>query len=154
MTLNNENAAIEAAVNAAIEKLRDAILAAVLENMPGVQKARRHKTRLVRFVMRARRYASDAKYCATCQRGLMPHSKLLKLSKLPAAQFHDEIENAIESGQIERCDDPDTGLLCYRIPVKQTQPQPDLAALDDPEQDSHEWDFRKALEKARREQQM
>lgn len=106
------------------------------------------------FVSRASRYAHDARYGAICATGLMPHSKLLKLSKMKAEDMRTAIEQAIQSGQIEECCDPASGLMCYRIPGQMSAPQPDLTALDDPEQDSHTWDFGKALERARLEREM
>ncbi len=109
--------------------------------------------KLVRIVKRARNY-KDRRFGALCAQGLMPHSKLLKLSKMPALEFRDALEKAIRGGHIERHCDLDTGAMCYRIPAQQTAPAPVLSDPDDPEQDSHTWDFGKALERARLEREM
>lgn len=104
--------------------------------------------RLVRYVSNMAKYKKDRRFGALCAQGLMPHSKLLKLSKMPAEEFRKAVEIAVQEGQIERCCDPDTGSMCYRIPSKQIATAPDMAKLDDPAQDAHEWDFRAALARA------
>jgi len=129
--------------------------------------------KVVRIVKRARNY-KDRRFGDLCAKGLMPHSKLLKLSKMQALEFRDALEKAIRGGHIERCCDPDTGTTCYRLHVEETAPAPDtafqrgqpapapaqpaqtpldMAKLDDPAQDSHQWDFAAALKRAREERE-
>jgi hypothetical protein len=116
--------------------------------------------RLVRFLANTAKYRKDRRFGGLCAQGLMPHSKLLKLSKMPAEEFRKAVETAVQDGQIERCCDLDTGLMCYRLPTKQPAPAPvqppaiDMATLDSPAQDSHEWDFAAALQRAREEREM
>lgn len=108
--------------------------------------------RLMWCMKNAAHYAKDARYGRICAQGVMPHSKLLKLSKIPAQQFAGVIEQAVLAGQIEPCCHPDTNIACYRIPDKQPAQEPAkavMAALDDPAQDSHTWDFATAVKQAK-----
>lgn len=123
--------------------------------------------RLTRYVANTAKYRKDRRFGALCAQGMMPHSKLLKLSKMPAEEFRKAVEIAVKENHIERCCDPSTGALCYRMPTTQTapaaymgfqpatpQPALDMAKLDDPAQDSHHWDFAAALQRAREEREM
>jgi hypothetical protein len=159
---------INEAVEAAVAIMRPAIEQAIRNNLAGDKNEAYRISKLVRFVKRTSRYAGDTRYGRWCANGLMPHSKLLKLSKLPVKMFRPVVDAAIAAGDIEAYQDPETGMECYRIPASTasaqaparapaqapTQPPappaaPDYGPLDDPAQDAHEWDFATALAKAR-----
>ena len=57
--------------------------------------------RLVRLVKSASDYNADKRYGRACRAGVMPHSKLLKLSRLKKRDFDDYIATAIEARLIE-----------------------------------------------------
>ena len=111
--------------------------------------------RLCKFLARTGQYVKDQRYAEYCAKGLMQHSKLLKLSKLTADEFAHHIFEAIELGLIERGMLHNKSAPFYRLSkatAAQVQPQtpepmPPLAP-DDPEQDSDFWDLSKAIARA------
>jgi hypothetical protein len=94
-----------------------------------------HKLRwLVRVIQQASKYAQDARYGAICARGLMPHTKLLILSRLKAQEFRALVEAAIEQGAIAEVRDDVSGLNCYRLAG---QIAPHLAQITAPQQPAY-----------------
>jgi hypothetical protein len=58
--------------------------------------------RAIEFIRHAKKYSRDARFGAACAAGAMPHSKLLKLMKMPAKQFRDLMDTATESGVLTK----------------------------------------------------
>lgn len=58
--------------------------------------------RAIEFIRHAKKYSKDARFGEACAAGAMPHSKLLKLMKMPAKQFNDLMDTAIESGVLTK----------------------------------------------------
>lgn len=155
--LKTESQFADELVERVLQKIGAEIRIVILQNLRGLPRDKpvaRSNGKLAWFVGRAAKYQGDTRFGKVCALGMMPRSKLLKLSKMKAADFEVELEASLATCQIEACRDPINGSVCYRLPIQQTAPQPDLAALDDPEQDSHTWDFGKALERARLEREM
>lgn len=58
--------------------------------------------RVIEYIRHAKKYAGDTKYGQACVAGAMPHSKLLKLMKMPARQFNELMQTAVESGVLTK----------------------------------------------------
>jgi hypothetical protein len=58
--------------------------------------------RAIEFIRHAKKYSKDARFGAACAAGAMPHSKLLKLMKMPAKQFAELMDTATESGVLTK----------------------------------------------------
>lgn len=56
--------------------------------------------RIVDFVTRAKEYASDSQFRAQCLAGVMPHQKLLKLSKMPSRSLARLLDEMRAEGRI------------------------------------------------------
>ena len=60
--------------------------------------------RIVEYIKNAKRYAGDRKFHLALALGMMPRTKLMKLMKVPARQFHELIEVELQSGRIRLVD--------------------------------------------------
>ncbi|CAB4154750.1 Prim_Pol domain containing protein [uncultured Caudovirales phage] len=58
--------------------------------------------RAIEFIRHAKKYSGDARFGEACAAGAMPHSKLLKLMKMPARQFSELMDTATESGVLTK----------------------------------------------------
>ncbi|MEY4376559.1 MAG: hypothetical protein RJB26_1109, partial [Pseudomonadota bacterium] len=58
--------------------------------------------RAVEYIRHAKKYSTDTKFGKACAEGAMPHSKLLKLMKMPARQFSELMATAVESGVLTK----------------------------------------------------
>lgn len=58
--------------------------------------------RAINFIRNARKYKDDKRYGRVCEAGGLPHSKLLKLMAMPAKQFKDLMDTAVEAGTLTR----------------------------------------------------
>jgi hypothetical protein len=58
--------------------------------------------RAIEFIRHAKKYSKDSKFGEACAAGAMPHSKLLKLMKMPAKQFTELMDTAVESGVLTK----------------------------------------------------
>lgn len=59
--------------------------------------------RAINFIKNAPKYKTDKRYGKVCEGGGIPHSKLLKLMAMPAKQFKDLMDTAVEAGTLTRC---------------------------------------------------
>ena len=57
-------------------------------------------SKIVKFIKNAKRYASDRRYGELCSQGMMPQSKLLKLTGLRANEFGKVLAEAIVAKQV------------------------------------------------------
>ncbi len=88
--------------------------------------------RLIQYVFQCHRYIDDRQFTPAIKLGYMPRGKLLKLMKLPAAEFESLAEKAVESGEIKTADIFLDGVLykcCYVPAGKHVDPAIDASKI-------------------------